>query len=357
MFKALLFLIVLSLVFLSGCSTDTGKVTETTKLAMPETPSGQGQNQAPESVDELHREFAEFEKSQAGNLSAENETQEAAAETTEEARNTTSEEADAQNESVPECPACGDNNPCTMDSCSEETGYECMHEAIIPCCGNGECEESENWSACQEDCQKPECNLQCSSCEILENESCSCLQKTECSSEDSCCPENCTYAEDSDCQRPSVVFSEINYNPEGPDDKHEWIEIYNNGAIVIDITKLRFEESGTQHMLKNTSATALSKNSYAVIADNPEQFLLDYPDYSGLLFDSSFSLSNTGEELILRTGKDGDISDSVFYNSTWGGNKGFSLEKIDPNGPNTQENWGQSSAEKGTPGQKNSISP
>ncbi|MCJ7816823.1 MAG: lamin tail domain-containing protein, partial [Candidatus Aenigmarchaeota archaeon] len=164
--------------------------------------------------------------------------------------------------------------------------------------------------------------------------------------------------EDSDCPKPSVVFSEINYNANGTDTKHEWIEIYNNGTIAVDVTKWRFEEDGTQHLLKNTtSETLLKPKSYATIVQDEIQFLQDYPDYTGLLFDSSFSLVNTGEQLILRMEKDGEILDSVSYNSTWGSDgNGFSLEKLDLNGPNTQENWNQSLVLRGTPGQKNSIS-
>ena len=87
-------------------------------------------------------------------------------------------------------------------------------------------------------------------------------------------------------------------------------------------------------------------------------FILDYPNFAGLLFESAFSLKNTGEAIALKPGKSGEIAESIFYNSTWGGDgTGFSLEKTDINGPNTQENWNQSLAEKGTPGQKNSISP
>ena len=355
MVKAVLLLILLSLILVSGCSTETGKVVETTKLTIPESSQ---QTSSQDTIEELHREFAEFEESQAENLSAENNTQEFSTETTEEMENPIEEtipeeEASAQNESEPECPSCEDNNPCTADSCSEDTGFECVHEAVIPCCGNSECEEDENWSACQEDC---ECSLACGPCETIGDESCSCLPKTECA-QDGCCPGNCTYLEDSDCPRPSLVFSEINYNPIGDDKKHEWIEVYNNGTIAVDITKWRFEEDGSQHLLKNiTSETSLKSKSYAVIVQDGVQFLQDYPDYAGLIFDSSFSLINSGEELILRTVKDGEIADSVSYNSTWGGdNTGFSLEKIYLNGPNVQENWNQSSAEKGTPGQKNSI--
>lgn len=51
-----------------------------------------------------------------------------------------------------ECPAsCDDGNACTEDSCGEDTGYECMHEKIEPCCGDMVCDESEKES-CAEDC-------------------------------------------------------------------------------------------------------------------------------------------------------------------------------------------------------------
>lgn len=52
-----------------------------------------------------------------------------------------------------ECPACDDENPCTSDHCSFDTGFECRHDKIRPCCGNGECDESEDIAnECPEDC-------------------------------------------------------------------------------------------------------------------------------------------------------------------------------------------------------------
>ena|GEM_PF-1428057 len=51
-----------------------------------------------------------------------------------------------------ECPeSCDDFNPCTEDSC--ENGI-CRHAPILPCCGNGICEEGETVVNCPEDCAK-----------------------------------------------------------------------------------------------------------------------------------------------------------------------------------------------------------
>ena len=180
----------------------------------------------------------------------------------------------------------------------------------------------------------------------------------ECIPSDGCCPNNCAYSEDSDCTRPSVVFSEINYNLNGTDDNYEWIEIFNNGTVAVDITKWKFIENGTNHRIDNTTDYfTLEPQFYAIIAQNPGKFSSDYPDFSGMLLDSAFSLNNSGEPLALKMWKDGEISDSLYYKSAWGGDgTGFSLEKINLSGPNTQENWNQSLEEKGTPGKQNSVS-
>lgn len=52
------------------------------------------------------------------------------------------------------CPAsCDDSNACTTDSCSIRTGFECKHDAIKPCCGNGACEPNEDIAnECPQDC-------------------------------------------------------------------------------------------------------------------------------------------------------------------------------------------------------------
>jgi hypothetical protein len=53
---------------------------------------------------------------------------------------------------TPTCPkSCNDEDSCTRDSCNAETNYTCMHEAVIPCCGNAECEGGEDYYTCRKD--------------------------------------------------------------------------------------------------------------------------------------------------------------------------------------------------------------
>ncbi len=99
----------------------------------------------------------------------------------------------------------------------------------------------------------------------------------------------------------AIQISEIMCNPSGSDTGHEWIELYNNESAAVNMTGWKFFEGGTNHGITIVNGSGiLDAGTYAIIADNPSLFLGDYPLFSGMLFDSSFSLSNTGEYLALK---------------------------------------------------------
>jgi hypothetical protein len=118
----------------------------------------------------------------------------------------------------------------------------------------------------------------------------------------------------------SLQITEIMYSFQGSDTlnskSREWIEIYNPDSTAVDITKIKLHEADTNHSISISSgASLISPLSYAVIADTPANFIIDNQNYFGILFDSIFSLSNTGESLELR-GSDGTIFDSATYINT-----------------------------------------
>ena len=144
-----------------------------------------------------------------------------------------------------------------------------------------------------------------------------------------------------------VVINEIMYDLEGSDEDREWIEILNNGENSVDLTNWKFYENETNHNLKLIQGTiSIPPNGYTIIADDTEKFLMDHPNYSGTLFDSAFSLSNSGEKIAI---KNGDlIINEVTYESAWGANgDGNSLQKFD-------NQW---LTVPPTPGRKNEIPP
>jgi len=116
-----------------------------------------------------------------------------------------------------------------------------------------------------------------------------------------------------------VIISEIMYDlSEGSDTDREWIEVYNEGEAV-DFTEWKLVEGTTNHSLTALGASELQSGAYAVIVDNVDKFKADWPSYTGLLFDSSFSLNNSGEKLGLRCcKKELSDKDSITFSSDMG---------------------------------------
>jgi hypothetical protein len=127
-----------------------------------------------------------------------------------------------------------------------------------------------------------------------------------------------------------VIITEIMFDlAEGSDSGREWVEVHNTGSEPVDLTEWRLYENDTNHGLKAVGSEMLAAGEYAIIADNPSKFSADWPSYDGPLFDSAFSLNNSGETLVMRCcGKEASDRDSVTYNATGGGNgDGLSLHR------------------------------
>ncbi len=127
-----------------------------------------------------------------------------------------------------------------------------------------------------------------------------------------------------------VVITEIMYDlKSGSDSGREWIEVFNIGKVPIKGTDLKLFENGTNH---NITAAAggdtIVPNSYAVIADNTATFKVDWPEFSGQLFYSVFSLSNEGETITLRNASSSDIDALSYQSSSGGGGDGNSLDRM-----------------------------
>lgn len=112
-----------------------------------------------------------------------------------------------------------------------------------------------------------------------------------------------------------VSISEIMYDPAGTDTGHEWIEIYNSGSS-ISLSGWKFFEEGSNHGLAEyQGGLTLGANSYAVIVSDPTKFLEDYPSFSGIILDSSWSsFNNAGESLAIKNN-----TNSVVFEVTYTG--------------------------------------
>jgi hypothetical protein len=116
----------------------------------------------------------------------------------------------------------------------------------------------------------------------------------------------------------ALVISEIMYDPEGTDSKREWIEIHNDAVTDFALTLWKLFESDVAHKITLFSGENILKaNEYAVIASDAATFLIDFPNYSKNLFDSVFSLNNSGEVLSL-VDPNGNQSEDVLYTPDMG---------------------------------------
>ncbi|MDP2788496.1 MAG: lamin tail domain-containing protein [bacterium] len=145
-----------------------------------------------------------------------------------------------------------------------------------------------------------------------------------------------------------VMINEVMYDlPNGSDEGREWVEVYNNGNEPVDFSTYKFFEADTNHKLISvTGGENIPSLGYALIVSDAEKFKKDNSGFFGVIFDSTFSLSNTGEVLMLKD-EDLNIIDQYTYQSSQGGGgEGHSLQKIS----------GVWRGEKPTPGVENKIS-
>jgi len=130
-----------------------------------------------------------------------------------------------------------------------------------------------------------------------------------------------------------VVISEVMYNLEGPDDKHEWVEVFNSSANEIDLTDWRFND-GSNHILyvppekEGQGSIIIQSGETAILADNAAIFLTDHPSFSGTVINTAMNLNNTQDTLLIKD-VEGITIDTVTYTSEQGAYEdGNSLQLI-----------------------------
>jgi hypothetical protein len=145
----------------------------------------------------------------------------------------------------------------------------------------------------------------------------------------------------------SFEITEIMYDLDGTDTGREWVEVYNNGNESTDFSHWYFFSDNTKHSLVPQGNSSIPAGGYAVITQDSAKFRVDWPNYSGLLFDSSWTgLSNDGETIALKDPDLNIVSQVSFTSSQGGAGDGSSLQKIN-------SSWGGATP---TPGVQNQTS-
>lgn len=131
----------------------------------------------------------------------------------------------------------------------------------------------------------------------------------------------------------SFEITEIMYDLDGTDTSREWIEVKNIGSSPEDLSQWFFFSDNSKHALTPQGVSMVEASAFAIIVQDVNKFRTDWPNYSGTIFDSSWTgLNNSGETIALKDPSLNIISQVTFTSSQGGGGDGNSLQ-------NTNGSW------------------
>ena len=152
--------------------------------------------------------------------------------------------------------------------------------------------------------------------------------------------------------RSDVVINEIMYNPSNSEP--EWIELYNRSSKTINLKYYSVaDERDTVRVIEDS--VLLNPGEYFVVADDSTISRFYNLDFKYQI--NNFpSLNNSGDKVILLDSLN-RVIDSLEYYSSWGANRGKSLERINAvKSSSDSSNWKSCEDEfNGTPGKINSV--
>ena len=151
-----------------------------------------------------------------------------------------------------------------------------------------------------------------------------------------------------------VVFNEINYHPTGNNHALEFIELYNQNSVNVDLTGWELTGGVDYSFPENT---IIEGGSFLVIALDPET-IKETSELGNVLGPYQGRLDNAGETVRLRNNNE-RIMDEIKYNDKdpWpvsADGSGATLSKLLPMTASAPpENWTSSPQISGTPGKIN----
>jgi CotH kinase protein/Lamin Tail Domain/Chitobiase/beta-hexosaminidase C-terminal domain/Secretion system C-terminal sorting domain len=156
-----------------------------------------------------------------------------------------------------------------------------------------------------------------------------------------------------------IVINEINYNSAADFDPEDWVELYNNTQLPVDLSGWTFKDTLDSHIFVFPTSTSLASGNYLVLCRDTAAFTALFPAVTNYLGNFNFGLDNKGDMVRLYN-SDNLMIDSLLYDDElpWPlepDGDGPTLSLKNPGLDNTlPENWA-ASGEHGTPGVINDV--
>ncbi|MGO9481846.1 MAG: lamin tail domain-containing protein [Candidatus Kryptoniota bacterium] len=166
-----------------------------------------------------------------------------------------------------------------------------------------------------------------------------------------------TFAAASSVFSQNVKINELMYAPKNGEP--EWIELHNGSPNVVNIKNWTIKDKDARWYTLAATDFYILPDSFLVLTKSDTIFSFHHLDSSCVLICPALPASflvNTGDTITIDDST-GTLIDSVFYEPSWGGADGKSLERISSDiSPFLGTNWGTSIDSSGsTPGRVNSI--
>ena len=113
----------------------------------------------------------------------------------------------------------------------------------------------------------------------------------------------------------------------------EWIEVTNKGSSAISLTDFKLIDGDEEKTIEHVAGIqTLAEGEIAIITRSAGDFRTKYSGYFGPLFESSFSLNDSGDTIGLARSVAGTVVDSVTYTKENGGYKNGRSLHVDDDG-------------------------
>jgi len=150
-----------------------------------------------------------------------------------------------------------------------------------------------------------------------------------------------------------IVVNEILYDPPPEAAPGEYVELLNRSGQAFDLANFEIADGRDEPVPVTSDSQTLAPGERAVLVQDGEAFAAVFPEVRFIEPGSWPQLNNSGDTARLLL--EGTVIDAVPYEPSWGG-EDRALERIDPAGPSDDaENFGNSTAEVGTPGAENTL--